>query len=356
MKSDLQSLFKTFLVFSISAALLIIITTAEAILAPIVSALVAGIVLCPVTDKMEHYKIPRSLGAMITMLLFMGVLLFIGWTIYPIIATFVQRIPDLMDEMREHLLSLKWFMQDIQETQEEVSKALETEPQTGPQTKETPEEENITIPGPKDLIGLVTSSASKLMIFIGTLYFFLLARFEIYKFFPKYLSRTTFAHLCQAEIKVSSYFLGIATINTAFGALVAFMLYLFDYEYFYYWGLGAMLLNFILYLGPIAFFIMLMGYGVVNYDGTQAFVPAMLYLMMNMTEGQFVTPSVIGKHVSINPLMVFVSLVFWLWAWGPVGAIVAIPILVWVKHIFFHDNETEQDNETTQASKAELQT
>lgn len=275
---------------------------------------------------------------MITLLMFMGVLLFIGWTVYPIIATFVQRIPDLMDEIKEHLLSLKWFMQDIQETQKEFSKALET----STQTKDAPTEKNIAIPGPKDLIGLVMSSASKLMIFVGTLYFFLLARFEIYKFFPKYLSRTTFEHLCQAEIKVSSYFLGIATINAAFGSLVAFMLYLFDYEYFYYWGLGAMLLNFILYLGPIAFFIILMGYGVVTYDGAQAFLPALIYLMMNMTEGQFITPSVIGKHVSINPLLVFVSLVFWLWAWGAVGAIIAIPILVWVKHIFFQNDLSEE--------------
>jgi predicted PurR-regulated permease PerM len=50
---------------------------------------------------------------------------------------------------------------------------------------------------------------------------------------------------------------------------------------------------------------------------------------MNAIEAQFVTPTLVGKSLSVNPLLVFVSLVFWLWLWGPIGGIIAIPLLIW---------------------------
>ena len=57
-------------------------------------------------------------------------------------------------------------------------------------------------------------------------------------------------------------------------------------------------------------------------------VPPAIFLGLNIVESQVVTPSFVGKHTSINPLLVFVSLLFWLWFWGPVGGIIAIPVLL----------------------------
>ena len=56
-------------------------------------------------------------------------------------------------------------------------------------------------------------------------------------------------------------------------------------------------------------------------------LPPVLYLLFNLIEAQFVTPALVGKNIAINPLLIFVSLVVWLWLWGPIGAIVAIPML-----------------------------
>ena len=68
-----------------------------------------------------------------------------------------------------------------------------------------------------------------------------------------------------------------------------------------------------------------------NFDGLMILAPPAAYLTINAIEAQFVTPSVVGKHMNISPLLVFLSVVFWLWLWGAVGAIVAIPLLVfWV--------------------------
>ena len=47
-----------------------------------------------------------------------------------------------------------------------------------------------------------------------------------------------------------------------------------------------------------------------------------------MLEGQFITPSILGRRFTLNPLTVFLSLVFWTWMWGPVGAFLAVPLLI----------------------------
>lgn len=92
-------------------------------------------------------------------------------------------------------------------------------------------------------------------------------------------------------------------------------------------------MNFVLYLGPISFAAMLLLCGLIVFDGAMSFLPALTYMLMNMTEGQFVTPSLIGKQMSVNPLRVFTSLVFWLWLWGPLGGVIAIPMLVWFRQV-----------------------
>jgi len=62
---------------------------------------------------------------------------------------------------------------------------------------------------------------------------------------------------------------------------------------------------------------------------------------MGTAEGHFITPSVMGHRLTLNPLTVFLSLVFWTWLWGPVGAFVSVPLLiigmVAVEHLFPRD-------------------
>jgi predicted PurR-regulated permease PerM len=60
----------------------------------------------------------------------------------------------------------------------------------------------------------------------------------------------------------------------------------------------------------------------------QALVAPGLYLLFTSLEGHFITPAVMGKHLLLNPLTVFLALVFWTWLWGPIGALLAVPILI----------------------------
>jgi len=119
------------------------------------------------------------------------------------------------------------------------------------------------------------------------------------------------------------------------------------------WGIGAALLNFILYAGPMVVVAALLLAGLIVFDGLMIFAPAAIFLMLNMFEAQFVTPSMVGRHISVNPLLIFVSLVIWLWIWGPIGGIVAIPVLVMVLvmlDIFDFDSEIGTDTAMSQGT------
>ena len=69
---------------------------------------------------------------------------------------------------------------------------------------------------------------------------------------------------------------------------------------------------------------------------THALVAPVLYLAAATLEGEIVTPGVVGRKFTLNPLLVFLALVFWTWLWGPVGAFLAAPLLIMGLAAFVH--------------------
>ncbi len=131
-----------------------------------------------------------------------------------------------------------------------------------------------------------------------------------------------------AEKLVSRYFVAITIVNFALGIAVTGIMTALGMPLPYVWGLAAALLNYVLYLGPAVMAALLLVGGLVNFDGLMVAAPAAAFMVCNLIEAQFVTPAFVGRHVRLNPLLVFMSLVVGLWFWGPVGGIVAIPVLV----------------------------
>lgn len=89
------------------------------------------------------------------------------------------------------------------------------------------------------------------------------------------------------------------------------------------------MLNFFLYLGPALFALALLVGGIIEFDGLMSYGPMAMFICMNFIEGNFLTPSLVGMRLSLNTLLVFVTIMVGLWLWGPVGGIVSLPVLVW---------------------------
>jgi predicted PurR-regulated permease PerM len=100
------------------------------------------------------------------------------------------------------------------------------------------------------------------------------------------------------------------------------------------WGSVAFLLNFVPILGPVVGMILLALVGLANFDTVwQALLPAGIYLLIHLAEGEVITPVLLARQFTLNPVVVIVSLVFWYWMWGVAGALLAVPMVATFKII-----------------------
>ena len=103
------------------------------------------------------------------------------------------------------------------------------------------------------------------------------------------------------------------------------------------WGLLAAVLNFVPYFGPVAGVILLATVGLLTFDVPwNGLLPPAWYLLLHLLEANLITPVLLGRRFTLNPVVIFVSLIFWMWLWGVSGALLSVPILVAIKVVCDH--------------------
>ncbi len=319
---------------AILAALAIVATLwfTKVIAAPVLAALIFGIVLSPVSDFWDRLGFRASLGAFLTVLSVMLGIAFLAIALEPYITMAINRAPLIWQELRGTVDTLRGMFVGAERMAQDVADAVA--PDGGAAVVAVvPAAENGAMPTVSDALYLAPQVMSAFLIFIGALYFFVLTRHQTYEWAAARIGLLEPDDFLRAERRVAKYLLTITAINAAFGLIVAAAMHGIGMSTPIFWGLAAFMLNFVLYLGPIFLAAVLLVAGHVAFDGAMSFAPAALYLTMNAAEGQFITPALVGQRMAVSPLAVFLSLVFWMWLWGPIGAIVAIPVLIWALSI-----------------------
>jgi predicted PurR-regulated permease PerM len=126
-------------------------------------------------------------------------------------------------------------------------------------------------------------------------------------------------------------------INLALGMVVCGGLYLLGVPNAAMWGGLVAALNFVPYFGPAAGVILLTAVGLITFDTLgRGLLPPAWYLLLHLLEANFVTPVLLGRRFTLNPVVIFVSLIFWTWLWGVPGALLSVPILVSIKVVCDH--------------------
>ena len=309
-------------------ATFVVLDAADNVFAPLVLAFVIGVVLSPMSDLCERLGAPRIVAAVISMAVGLSVIAVVGLLLQPIVLRIVDLAPTIWRRFAETISELQILLSGLDAVTKDVAQAVS---EGGPSAAE----EGVTLPTLTDALLLAPTVAGQILIFLGGLFFFLSGRVEVYDYLSRHrvLSkrpRDVTRILLAAERRVSRYFLTILVINAGFGAIIAGAMALIGMPWPMTWGIVAFLLNFILYLGPIFMAGCLAVAGSLTFGGLEAFLPAVVYVGLNAVEGQFVTPQLVGRSLHVNPLLVFLSLVLWLWLWGPLGGFVAIPLLVWL--------------------------
>ena len=302
--------------------LFVALQQAKTVFAPIISALLLGVILTPLSDFWDKLRLPPAIAAAFSVLLALLTILVLLVLLEPYVTAVINKAPLIWNELRGTIDEFRRALRGLEKITEDMAAAIDSTPGEG-------RKETVALPAITDALFYAPQFGAQLLIFTGTLYFFLMVKNDLYDWVSATTIKFGEEDLRLAGEQVSRYVLTISAINLGLGVIVMVAMHFLDMPSPVLWGLLAFALNFLLYLGPIAMILMLTVTGIVVFDGAISFLPAAVYLFLNATEAQFVTPALVGKSLSLNPLTVFLSLVFWMWLWGPIGGIIAIPLLIW---------------------------
>lgn len=312
-----------------------ILHSAEAVLAPMVLALVTGVVLSPIAVPWERIGIPHRFGVLINLAVALMAIGGIVLLLQPVAMRLAEQAPKVVADVEDTLRDVRAMLRGLSQMSRDVADAMTLEEAPAGPPGQNGAEPAAEGPSVADALWLAPQVLAKVAVFAGTLFFFMATRQEIYRWLALNVTwarrpRDIQARLLRAETRVSRYFLTIAAINAGLGLAVFALMRQMGVPGAPVWGLLAFLANFVLYLGPASFAVALLYAGVATFDGAMALLPSAAFVGLNFIEGQFVTPALVGRQMQLNPLVVFLSVVFGIWLWGPIGGIVAIPILVWL--------------------------
>ncbi len=136
----------------------------------------------------------------------------------------------------------------------------------------------------------------------------------------------------EIQQNISNYLFSVSLINIGLGIVVSGGLYFMGVPNAAMWGILAAVLNFVPYFGPVAGVIVLATVGLLTFDSPwKGLLPPAWYLALHLLEANLITPVLLGRRFTLNPVVIFVSLIFWTWLWGVPGALLSVPILVSIK-------------------------
>ncbi len=136
----------------------------------------------------------------------------------------------------------------------------------------------------------------------------------------------------EIQQNISNYLFSVSLINLGLGLAVSGGLYFMGVPNAAMWGVVVAVLNFVPYFGPVAGVIVLGAVGLLTFDTLgKSLLPPAWYLLLHLVEANFITPVLLGRRFTLNPVVIFVSLIFWTWLWGVPGALLSVPILVSIK-------------------------
>lgn len=315
-------------------ALFVVLDAGIFFFAPFLAAIVVALVLGPMATRLERLGIPSAGAAAILLLCLLALMALLFTALASPLTEWIERAPEAWEKFNGLIASVREQTKGIADAQEQLEDAIGA---SG--TTVTMDDSVATL---TSALSLAPTVAGQALIFVGTFYFFLSTRNDLRRSALSFcVSRGTRCRIARifrdVELDVSSYLGAITLINICFGLCVAAAMAGLGLPSPVLWGILAALLNFMPYLGPALMAAIIFSAGLISFDTVSpAVVASLVYIALNALEGQFVTPSVIGRRMMLNPLMVFAGLTFWLWLWGAIGAFLAVPILLVGRTVIYH--------------------
>ena len=295
-------------------------------------------VLRPLVRQGKRLGIHPAVGATAIMV---GLFVTVGLATYLVIQPAQQTIaeaPSHIAVVKEKLSFLTDNLREVNKTTEDFAEASREPDSNQPSEAEedTPVPVKIKQPDRTNNVTYLsgTGNAVSFVMVCGGLLYFLLATGDnllrsIMHALPNFTARRKLVEVIQnVQEGLGNYLTKIASINACLGWAVGLAMWFLGMPSPVLWGAMAFVFNFIPIVGAITGAVIIFVVALVNFDPAYyAFVVTATFLMLTSLEGQFITPAILGRSMSMSQVLVFLSIVIWGWMWGIMGVFLSVPIL-----------------------------
>ena len=307
------------------------------ILLPVFAAVLIGTTFAPIIKRGSHLGVSPWVTACIIVALMVALAALVVTMLAAPIAEWMGRAPEIGASIEQRLYVFDRPLAALHELESAFRPAA---------TTVAVESSNISMVTP--LAAAITPAVAQAVVFFATLIFFMAGqmkfRRDLAAFFGTRDGKLRFIRIANdIEQNLASYVAIVTVINAALGMTVAAGAWLLGLPSPLILGMVAMALNYLPYVGPACMAIILFAVGFVTFPllGQTLIAPASLIVLTTL-EGHLITPTVLGRRLTLDPLAVFLAIAFWSWLWGPMGAFLAVPLLivalVIVGHVFPSDD------------------
>ncbi|WP_062764885.1 AI-2E family transporter [Sphingopyxis terrae] len=302
---------------------------------PLTAAIVVSIALVPLLEWLERRRVPSALAAFLALSSFL-MLVNAALAIIVVPATgWFARIPESIPRIQTNLAPVIDFYSTLQKfvdrTLTSVASGSEATAQAMAATTPTSVVDYF--------ISAAPAAAVQLLFAVLVIFFFLAGWTRLRR--STIRRRGSFdgamqtARVIQNVVDATADYLATITmINALLGLIVSLLLWALGMPSPFMWGGIVSLCNFVPYLGPIVAAMLLGLGGLMTFDAVGvALLPAVIFIGVHLVEANLITPLVLGRRLTVNPLLILVSLSFWGWVWGTPGALLAVPLLLIVQTV-----------------------
>ncbi len=313
---------------------------ARPVMLPIFLACVAAMTLKPVIRWMSYCHIPPALSAAIVLSCVVAAAGFGFYKLgHPAVA-WINDAPQHMTDLRQRVQKILPPSARFSDAAAAVSNLGATEAEKKAEQKKTPTVQLKNTSAPTSFLNWTET----FMIGIGetlVLLYLLLASGDLFlqklvRMMPTLSNKKNAVEIShEIQQSISNYFFSITLINVGLGIAVSAGLYFAGVPNAALWGILVASFNFVPYFGPVAGVLLLAAVGLLTFETSlwQALLPPAWYLLLHLLESNLITPILLGRRFTLNPVVIFVSLIFWTALWGIPGALLSVPILVSIKVI-----------------------
>jgi predicted PurR-regulated permease PerM len=269
----------------------------------------------------------------------------------------IQKMPQIISQVERRLQNLRHSVAQVSKAAEQVERLASVN------AKPKADKAEVVAPNATLFSRVLGATQNFLMSAASTviLLYFLLASGDMFlrkmvRVLDTFEDKRTAVGVARAiQSDMARYLFTITCINMGLGTLVGIALHLLGMPNPVLWGVMVAVANYVPYIGSGTNLVILTIIAFLTFDHIErVLLVSGVYLGLQILEAQIVTPILTGRSLTLNPVVIFVAMLFWTWMWGVVGALIAVPLLMMLKIFCDHIESLEPVGEFLSGRREEV--